>query len=70
MTTGTTPSDFKPGDVVLYNAQSAWKLVEIVKETAKQITWRFEYLRADFEPGRVGKVATHTFRKTSVFPLA
>lgn len=60
-----TADRLKAGDVVHYNAQTDWKLLEVVKETSKTVTWSLEYLRCDFSPTRVGDIWTHTFRKAT-----
>lgn len=68
--TTKTANDLVPGDTIHYDSQNVWKITAKVSETPKMVTLRFEYIRADYDPSRVGTSVNHRFRKSTVFQMA
>lgn len=65
--TQKSADDLAAGDVIRYDASNDWKIGERVQETARTVSYRFEYVRS--HPCTTARGGVHTFRKSTTFAL-
>lgn len=65
-----TADELVPGDVFHYDTMNTWKILERVSETAKMVTYRFEYVSTTYETSRIGTSKLKAFRKATRFTMA